>query len=371
MTMRLQQGQLQRLRKVRGKTLCHLVDITRKDGEVLRLTDLDHPLTVDGQVYLTASVASMSAERRDSGFRAGSQEVIGLVDGDSITIPDLLGERYQGATVRIRLVDWRRPWDQPFYAATKLVEDMAHRDDGTWKATLVGKAARLARPAGGRFGGTWKTGCNYKLGDLDTCRKNIGADVKLAHVASGTATSGGGLTLTHTGAGWTVNAYADHYVQIDGGAGAWQLRPILSNTSDTLTLKKPWNLRYLPGSGSTYKIGQGCRVATIVTQRQVVEFNATDFSGTFANDYFRDGEVLWVTGANAGVVSPIVYYAHANRRCTLFLPTPFDVATNDRGIVMPGCDGLKSTCIGKFANVANFGGSDFEPGAEVILEPVE
>ena len=375
MTMHLQQGALQRLRKVRAKTLCHLVQIVRADGFVLRLTDLDRPITVDGFVYTTASIAAMSAARRDSGLRPTNQEVAGLIDGDTITIPDLMGGRYKGAHVWIQLVDWTKPWSGHAYRSTyHEIEDVAFQDNGLWKATLVGMGAKLARPVGGRFGGTWQTVCHYKLGDLATCRKNIAANILMAHPTSGTSSGGNtGLTLVDAGSGWTVDQWTAYRVLLTGGTGAWQIREIASNTSDTLTIKKPWDIAnvLLPDNTTTYKIGLGPRVDAVIEQRQVIEFKVGDFPGSYVDDYFREGEIQWTTGANAGVISHVMYYVHATRRCTLFKPTPFDIAVNDRGIVLPGCDGLKTTCKTKFDNVPNFGGSDLEPGAETVLEPGE
>jgi len=42
----------------------------------------------------------------------------------------------------------------------------------------------------------------------------------------------------------------------------------------------------------------------------------------------------------------------------------------DRGTVKPGCNGLFDTCKDKFSNQKNFGGSDLEPRAGNIREPV-
>ena len=42
----------------------------------------------------------------------------------------------------------------------------------------------------------------------------------------------------------------------------------------------------------------------------------------------------------------------------------------DTGTVKPGCDGLFDTCKDKFSNQANFGGSDLEPTASNLREPV-
>ena len=60
------------------------------------------------------------------------------------------------------------------------------------------------------------------------------------NVSGATATSGGTKTITDTGAGWSVNTFADDWVEITAGTGSGQFRKILSNTSDTLTVGEDW-----------------------------------------------------------------------------------------------------------------------------------
>ena len=78
--------------------------------------------------------------------------------------------------------------------------------------------------------------------------------------------------------------------------------------------------------------------------------NGSDWttSASYADNFFRDGEIEWTTGANTGLVSPIIEHDSGTRRILLLLPTPFDIASGDRGIIRPGCDGLIGTCSSKF-----------------------
>jgi hypothetical protein len=81
---------------------------------------------------------------------------------------------------------------------------------------------------------------------------------------SGTATGVTGSTLTHTGAGWTVNAYRG-WVVIMGGKTAL----ILSNTSDTLTLALP----------TLSTIGWHTPLGTLTTTPAAGAYVITDVSG--------------------------------------------------------------------------------------------
>ena len=54
-------------------------------------------------------LGSLSADRREGGLRAGDQDVRGVIDGTTITLPQLRTQKYRGATVYLTVVDWCRP----------------------------------------------------------------------------------------------------------------------------------------------------------------------------------------------------------------------------------------------------------------------
>lgn len=71
--------------------------------------------------------------------------------------------------------------------------------------------------------------------------REVDKDPSVARSVTGaTATSGGTKTITDTGAGWGVNAFATEWVQITGGTGLGQIRRIVSNTSEILTVGEDW-----------------------------------------------------------------------------------------------------------------------------------
>jgi hypothetical protein len=67
------------------------------------------------------------------------------------------------------------------------------------------------------------------------------------------ASSGAASSITKTGASWVVNAYANMYVWIYAGTGSVQLRKILSNTADTLTIDRAWTSTN-PDATSYFKV---------------------------------------------------------------------------------------------------------------------
>src|SRR5688572_11819214 len=75
-------------------------EVTRRDGAVLRLTDHDVDLLVEGDVY----VAAVGFQRTAIGTRGDGQvdqvDVTGIFDSSSITEEDLLAGRYNFAGIR-------------------------------------------------------------------------------------------------------------------------------------------------------------------------------------------------------------------------------------------------------------------------------
>lgn len=102
-------------------------------------------------------------------------------------------------------------------------------------------------------------------------------------VTSGTATSGTDQTLVKTGAGWTVNAYKDKAVVITSGTGSGQVKYILSNTADTLTVYGRWDTN--PDGTSQYSIQTIVKSAIYSNGTdkpfKVISTTATDLSATY------------------------------------------------------------------------------------------
>jgi len=98
-----------------------------------------------------------------------------------------------------------------------------------------------------------------------------------------------------------------------------------------------------------------------VTSRQVFISNAM----TQAAGYFSSGEVVWLTGANAGRRMEIKEFS--NKQFTLVLPMPNSVAVSDTFNAIAGCDKTFNTCFSKFANAVNFRGEPHVPGMDKVL----
>ena len=153
---------LDSLRYTRGKFLCHLLLITRKDKETLAVTDHDRAITFEGNTYRPIIFGSLSADRREGALRSGDQDAQGIIDEIYITASDLDAQNYLGAEVRQVIVDWTKPFIV-LARHRRWIRKMT-RTGQSFTATLEGRAQQLQRPQAGRFGGFFTTKCQYRLG---------------------------------------------------------------------------------------------------------------------------------------------------------------------------------------------------------------
>jgi len=281
------------LRYNRSKHLAHCLRVVAKDGSELLFTDHDRKLTVENKAYLPIVLGSLSADRREGGLRSGDQDVRGVIDGTTITLPQLRTQKYRGATVYMLVVDWARP--AIVYSRHRRIITRIVFDGSNFVGTMESVTQKLRRPTGGRFGGYFSQTCQYELGG-DFCKANISAET----VASA-----------------EVDSVPDEYMTV----------------------------RFATASFAPPAAAQ-------------------------VDDYYRDGSIVWTSGDNVGQVSPIVGFTYSTRECRLLVPTLKPMQVGDEATVKPGCNGLFDTCQDKFSNQANFGGSDLEPTASTIREPV-
>ncbi len=83
-----------------------------------------------------------------------------------------------------------------------------------------------------------------------------------------------------------------------------------------------------------------------------------------ATGYFDLGTITITSGANDGVQRSVK--SQVGGVITVLSPLPAPMAVNDAFDIVPGCDGLQSTCSGKFNNLPRFKGMPYIPQAETI-----
>jgi hypothetical protein len=102
---------------------------------------------------------------------------------------------------------------------------------GSWKVFDLATMAWQANLATTNLAGSW--GTDGKL----ACAYAVGAN---SNITTGTATSGGSISLTDTTKTWSVDQWANYKIQIIGGTGIGQVRTVQSNTPTVLTVSSAW-----------------------------------------------------------------------------------------------------------------------------------
>jgi uncharacterized phage protein (TIGR02218 family) len=80
---------------------------------------------------------------------------------------------------------------------------------------------------------------------------------------------------------------------------------------------------------------------------------------TQPDGYFTQGIITMTSGRNTGLAGFV--QLHVGGALQLNKPFLFPVATGDTFTVSAGCDHSMSVCLGKFANLQNYGGTPFVP----------
>lgn len=152
--------------------------VTRADGVVLGFTDHDRALAFDGITFEAASGLTASALEQAAGLAADSHSVSGALRSEAITDSDLERGLYDGAEIRVWLVDWTDPVSRHLIARGQIGE--VRRGTHAFEAEVLGLIDRLNAPVGRAY----LTNCGYRLGS-----SGCGVDLEdPAHLGSGTVT---------------------------------------------------------------------------------------------------------------------------------------------------------------------------------------
>lgn len=116
--------------------------VLRRDGVTLGFTSHDRDLWFDGLLHRAAPGMTPSAIRRSADVEPDSADVRGALSHDALSAADLAAGRFDGAQVRIGLVDWASGEHETLYRGTigGVVEE-----EGAFTAELVSRKAELLR----------------------------------------------------------------------------------------------------------------------------------------------------------------------------------------------------------------------------------
>lgn len=114
--------------------------VLRRDGLAFGLTTHDRDLWFDGILHRTSPGMVPSAIRRSGDLEPDAAEVAGALSHDCMSAADLAEGRFDGALVRIGLVDWETLERTVLYVGT--IGEVVEEDSG-FSAELVSRKAEL------------------------------------------------------------------------------------------------------------------------------------------------------------------------------------------------------------------------------------
>jgi len=246
--------------------------LERGDGAGIALTSHDRPLTIGGVRFEPAPGIMPAAVTRGLGLEPHSGEVAGALSSDSLREVDLALGRWDGAQVRLSVVDWTDAGARPVQLLGGEIGSV-NIDGESFSADLRGAAARLEEPVCPATSAE----CRAQFGDKQ-CRIDLAGRTTVAHVV---ASSGGALTL---------DISVDHR--------------------------------------------------------------------------FVLGRLRFMSGANGGLTSVILAAEGAAVQVRDLPRAP--VESGCRVELREGCDKRFETCVGRFANAANFRGEPHLPGNDLL-----
>jgi len=144
-------------------TLCRCWAVVRRDGLAYGFTDHDVGLTFDGFDFRPDSGLSASAMVQGTGLAVDNTEVLGALSDAAIRDENLAAGRFDGAEVRLWLVNWADPLERDLRFRGALGQ--IRRGQGAFHAELRGLTEQLNQPRGR----VYHRDCSAVLGDA-RCR---------------------------------------------------------------------------------------------------------------------------------------------------------------------------------------------------------
>jgi len=126
--------------------VCQAWALTRRDGVVMGFTDHDRDLSFGEIVFRANTGLTARALQQGTGLAVDNTEAMGALSDGAISEADILAGRYDGAEIRVWLVNWKDVADRQMLFRGSLGE--ITRAGGAFNAELRGLAERLNVPQG-------------------------------------------------------------------------------------------------------------------------------------------------------------------------------------------------------------------------------
>ncbi len=239
--------------------------VIRRDGVALGFTSHDRDLEVSGFRYRAAPGMMPSAVMRSDSFEPDTLDIRGALSSQAITAASLEEGRWDGAELRLFLVDWSDPEAGSVPLARGAIGAVSMRGSG-FEAELRGPTALLEQPAVEQT----SPECRAMLGD-GRCRVDMAGRVRVTAVAA----ISGEQEITVASAASGDNVYAFGRLRWLSGGNCGLDCAITSSSGAALELREP-PLRPIM-VGDRIELHEGCdkAFATCATRFG----NAANFRG--------------------------------------------------------------------------------------------
>lgn len=173
-------------------TVARAWSVVRTDGQVFGFTDHDRDLSFEGITFKASSGMTASALLQTTGLAIDNAEAVGALSDAAITEADILAGRFDGAAVRVWLVNWAD-------ARARAIQfngsfGQITRGAGAFHAELRGLTEALNTAQGQ----VYQTGCGAVLGDgrcrFDLTQPGYAAEVAVEQVSDARVFSFAALT---------------------------------------------------------------------------------------------------------------------------------------------------------------------------------
>ena len=150
-------------------TLATCWRLARSDGVVFRATDHDGDLAVEGEIYRARAGYSRTAVASEAGLAVGNVDLEGVLDDAGLDADALRAGLYDGAEVRIFVVNWQDPSQGILRLRRGWLGEVMLSSEGQWRTELRGMSQVLAQ----RLIEPYTPDCRADLGDA-RCGVEIG-----------------------------------------------------------------------------------------------------------------------------------------------------------------------------------------------------
>jgi uncharacterized phage protein (TIGR02218 family) len=239
--------------------------LERRDGVAIGFTSHDRDLAIGGLVYRAAPGMLPSAIELSDGLEAQTLNVAGALSSSAITEADLNDGRWDGAGVRLFMVDWEDPEGESVHLTRGALGEITIGGSG-FETEVRGPAALLERPVVEQT----SPECRASFGDR-RCRVDLAGRTRFVRVAAVVDEE----TLELAEAEPAGNCYAYGRARWIGGAGSGLELPILSSAGSRIVLRDP--PAHAVAVGDLVELLEGCdkRFATCTARFG----NAENFRG--------------------------------------------------------------------------------------------